>query len=929
MKTALFFSTMFLFASSLLAQHAQIKGTINDTINHQKTEHASVLLLHKKDSVLYQFTRSNENGNFTFNKADTGKYILLISESTYADYVDTLVVRDSSNINLGNISLTLKANILKEVVVRQQIAAMRMKGDTTEYVADSFKVAPGASVEDMLKKLPGVQVDKDGKITAQGEKVQKVLVDGEEFFGDDPTLATRNIQADAIDKIQMYDKKSDQATFTGIDDGQKNKTINLTLKADKKKGYFGKIDLASDFKNRWNNSAMVNNFKGKTKVSAYGIVSNTGKTGLDWNEQDKYGSGNNMEYNEDFGGFMMWSESDDFSSGSFNGQGVPKSWSGGINGSQKWDDEKQHANGSYKYTKLDVDGTSQTISQSLLPGDASFITRENSSFYSSRDRHSLNGLYEFQIDSSTSTKITATGYTGTSKSYNGYNSSNTNGSGVQVNNSNRFTTSDGNNQNLNVNAIFRKKFKKTGRSFSFNVNEIINNNASTGFLKAAINYYDSKTGDFLRDSITNQMKENNSKVNTLSAKAVYTEPLTKKLYLEMNYAIRSNISTSERLSFDSTNNGKYESLNPLYSNQYRFDVLTNTGGLAFRYNSKKVTASVGSDAGFTNFYQKDLLVDTAYTRRYVNFYPRANFTLKLEGNVRINLNYNGNTRQPSITQIQPLRDNTNPLFVYLGNSALKQSFSHQINLSFNKYNVFKERGISLWSSFNTTSHDIVTSQFTDTSTGKTTLQYINASGNYNYDAAVDLNGKLKKLNMYANINFGINGSQYSNIVNDVKNTTSNNAPSFGIGLSKNKEKKFDMWFNSRFNYNFSKSTIQQNFTTNYWTMEHQLNLNVSLPWHLVINTDFDYNIRQKTNVFTTNNNVFLWNAYFGRRLLKNEKAIIKITANDILNENKGFTRNINSNTLTQQSYTTLRRYFMLAFTWNFSKTPGGATTSNQ
>ncbi len=497
-----------------------------------------------------------------------------------------------------------------------------------------------------------------------------------------------------------------------------------------------------------------------------------------------------------------------------------------------------------------------------------------------------------------------------------------------MNNSNRFTTSNGDNQNLNANAIFRKKFKKIGRSFSFNVNEIINNNSSTGFLKATVNYYDPKTGDFVRDSITNQMKENVSKINTLSAKAVYTEPLTKKLYLEMNYAIRSNTSTSERLSFDSTNNGKYESLNPLYSNQYRFDVFTNTGGLAFRYNSKKVTASAGSDAGFTHFYQKDLLADTNYTRRYVNFYPRANLTLKLEGNTRFYLSYNGNTHQPSITQIQPLQDNTNPLLVYLGNSALKQSFAHQFNLSFNKYNVFKERGIFLWSSFNTTSHDIVTSQFTDTSTGKTTLQYINASGNYNYNANLGFNGKLKKLNMYANASFGMNGSQYSNIVNGIKNTTNNNAPSFSIGLSKNKEKKFDIWLNSQINYNFSKSTIQQNYTTNYWTMEHQLNANVSLPWHLVINTDFDYNIRQKTNVFTTNNNVFLWNAYFGRRLLKNDKAIIKITANDILNENKGFTRNINSNTLTQQSYTTLRRYFMLAFTWNFSKTPGGASSSS-
>ena len=646
---------------------AQISGTITDTINKQKLEHSSVLLLHAKDSVLYRFTRSDAQGNFIFNKADTDHYILLVTQNAYADFVDNITVTDSSAINIGNISMTLKANILKEVVVRQQIAAMRMKGDTLEYAADSFKVRQGASVEEMLKTLPGIQVDKDGKITAQGEKVQKVYVDGEEFFGDDPTLATKNIQADAIDKVQVFDKKSDQATFTGIDDGEKTKAINLTLKNSKKNGYFGKIDLGSNFKDRWNNSVMINNFKGKNKISAYGIISNTGKTGLDWDDQDKYGGGGNMQYDDDFGGFYMNSGDDEFSNGSYYGEGLPKSWSTGVNYSNKWNDDKASLNGSYKYNKLNSDGTGSTISQSLLPGDSYFINRETSNTFSSRDRHSANGIYDWQIDSSASVKVTATGYTGTSLSRSNYASYYTNSAGVKVNDNNRVTTSDGNNQNLNVNAIFRKKFKKLGRSFSLNLNEIYNHNTSNGLLKSLTNYYDTADGHFLRDSITNQMKINDNQVNTFVAKAVYTEPLAKKLFLEVNYAVRSNTSDSKRLSYDSSADNKYEALNTEYSNHYQFNVLTNTGGVALRYNGKKLTASAGSDAGFTNFYQKDLLLDTNYSRNYTNFFPKANVSYKFNGNTRLSMNYNGNTSQPSITQIQPVKDNTNTLFQYLGN----------------------------------------------------------------------------------------------------------------------------------------------------------------------------------------------------------------------------------------------------------------------
>ena len=343
---------LILTSISTQAQDASIKGIVTDTANAKKLENAVVSLLRRSDSVLVKFTRTNKSGEFNFTKLPAGDFVILISYPSFADFVDPIQLKSNSNEDAGSINLTLKAVLLKEIVIKQN-ATIRMRGDTTEYSADSFNVRPGATVEDLLKKMPGIQVDKDGKITAQGTDVEKVLVDGEEFFGDDPTIATRNLQADAIDKVQVFDKKSDQAAFTGIDDGQSKRTINLKLKEDKKKGYFGKLDAGAGLDDKWNTSAMFNRFRAKKKFSVYGIASSTGKTGLSWDERNTYGGGgDNMEYNDDFGGFMFFGGGDEFNNSNYYGEGIPKSWAAGMNYSNKFDDDKQNINGSYRFNKL-------------------------------------------------------------------------------------------------------------------------------------------------------------------------------------------------------------------------------------------------------------------------------------------------------------------------------------------------------------------------------------------------------------------------------------------------------------------------------------------------------------------------------------------------------------------------------------------------
>ncbi len=902
------------------AQTGSVKGVITDTINKQNLTNTSVSLLRQKDSVLYKYTRSNAKGNFEFKNLLPGEYLLFVTHPTYADYMDKIHVSDTSPVDLNSVMLTLKANILKEVIVRQQISAIRMKGDTTEFAADSFKVREGASVEEMLKKLPGIQVDKDGKITAMGEKVEKVLVDGEEFFGDDPTIATKNLQADAIDKVQVFDKKSDQSTFTGIDDGERSKTINLKMKDDKKKGYFGKLDLGVGLNDNWANSAMINSFRAKRKLSAYGIMSSTGKTGLDWQENSQFGSDNGPEFDDDFGGFVFYGSQDELNSSSFYGEGLPKSWAAGINYSNKFNDDKQSLNGSYRYNKLNTEGSGSTLSQ-LITGDKIFTTNETGKTFSSRQRNSINGTYEWNIDSSTSIKLKTTGYIGQNNSVSTNSSQAISELGVITNNSLRNYSKTGDNKNLQTTLLLRKKFKKPGRTIALNVEHFYNENDNEGFLYALIDTLNGEGN--LVSSITDQKKINNSNSNTLNSKFTYTEPLSKKVFVELNYALRNTNNNAELLSFNKDGSGKYEDLNDTFSNHYKFDVLTNSGGVSFKFNDKKVTFSAGSDIAIANFKQTDLFTNLKTERDFKNFFPRSSFTYKFNQSSRFSMSYRGNTKQPTINQIQPVSDNSNPLSITIGNPLLRQEFDHNINFNFNSFKVLSQRGFFTYGSVSLQQHAIVTNSFISDTSGKTIYQYINADGNYFYYAGGNYWLKLKKLN--ANLNFGLNlnGSQFASFVNNLKNTTTNLSPGINIGIGKDKEKKYNFYYNTNFSYDISTTTLINKVHTNYFTSQHNLNLTVQLPGKLEVNNEINATFRQKTELFDKNNNVFMWNGYIGRKLFKNDKGMIKIVAHDILNQNIGYSRQVTANQIIERNYQTLTRYFLLNFVWNFTKNPAG------
>lgn len=911
--------TLFFFSIHFAkAQDASIKGSVTDTSEKKNLFNSVVAVLRKSDSVLVGYTRSDRAGNFTLRKLPAGKAIIMVSHPTYADYIEETDLAQSANIDLGKIFLTQKSQLLQEVIV-SNAGAIRIKGDTTEYKADSFHLKAGATVEDLLKKLPGIQVDKNGKITAQGEAVQKVLVDGEEFFNDDPTIVTQNMLSDAVDKVQVYDKKSDQATFTGVDDGQKTKTIDLKLKDSRKKGYFGKAELGTDANRYWNNNIMLNAFKGKRKFSTFGIMSNTGKTGLNWQESNNYGTSSSMEMTDDGNIYFSFNGGDDFSNGSFYGEGLPKSWNAGALYSNKWDNDKLSLNTGYQYKKLNTEARGLTQSKYILP-DTLYYINDNGNNYSSRLRHTLNGTYEYQLDSSSSLKITAMGYSGKSVNMNNSYSENLDELGKFVNTSNRHTSSNADNKNLTTTLLYRKKFKKIGRTISLNLNQNYNETQSDGYLNAEYKYFDG-LGLVKKSEETDQQKIKDNSRSGVTGRVVYTEPLSKRAILEFNYSLsnnhgRSGITTLEKYPGTGV---KYENIIDSLSSDYSLNVLNNSAGINYRYSKpKKINLSFGGNISRADFLRRDMKVDSSVAYNFINFFPRANLNMTLPNGGNVYFNYSGSTTAPSIDQIQPIKDNSDLLNQRIGNPDLKQSFRQRFSLSYNTYKLLSQRSLYTSLNFSTISNDFSNINFVD-QLGRRISQPVNVQGNRSLSLYGYYGKKLKKPDMMIGMNVDLTNNRNTNFINALKNINNSINASVGPRIVFAKDKKYDFTYSPWVTYTRSTSSIRPDEPTKYFTQEHFVYASIFLPMKLEFVTDCTFSLRQKTDAFDKNTNAIKWNAHLDKKFLKKDAAILRLAAFDILDQNIGFQRNVNSNFMSERTYETIRRYFMLSVIWNFNK----------
>lgn len=913
------FCVQFLLPEAALAQ-AQLRGQIKDTAEKRSLPLSAIMLLRNQDSTLYQHTRAGENGNFSFNQLTPGKYVFFVSCPRFVDYSDTITIPAGGDINLGEIAMTPKAKILEMAVVKQKIAAMRWKGDTLVIKADSIKVADDASVEDLLKRIPGFQVDKNGNIKAMGEKVEKVLVDGEEFFGDDPTIATRNLDARAVNEVELFDKKSDQSVFSGVDDGSKIKTINLKLKEDRKKGYFGKIQAGSNGKELWDNSAMLNSFVGKRKISAYGVVSKTGKTGLSFGEKMNYGNTGGMETVSDGGGSFYISggfdDEDDDWDGRFSGNGIPKSWAGGINYNNKWNNDKQSLSGSYKYGKINTPASSTYRSQFILPDTLYYINSDSKNFSTSTTQK-LDMYSTLKVDSMSTLKFTVSAGRTENRSISNTNKESLNEELGFVNTNLSNNSNNGLVNSASGSVFYSRNFKKLRRNLTANASFNNRTQTSDGFLYSITKFYNGGLPSFA-DTI-DQKKIRDIDKQVFTAGITWSEPLTKKATAQISYTINSNNNHSVKNAYDNVN-GKYESLNTLNSSDFKQNELTNTVGLGYSVKLKKVFINAGNNFVFSNQKRADLKQATSRKYSFTNINPRLQFRYNANKYTNLSVFVNGYTSQPTPDQLQPQQENNDPLNIYVGNPSLKPAFMGYFNSWFNKYNEEAGTGINFSLNGNNSWNSIMAKQEFDAQGRRISTYYNQPGGNNRINFNGGYSKRITKSGLGVNMNAGWGLTHNTNFINGVQNK--NKTTTYSINPEIQFQGEDRIWSNAGVELGWNKSTsdINNAVRPEYRTNRTYLDFNYNIPKKFSIGTDISYNFREKATPNDANNEITTWNANATVKLGGKEKPFtLGLYVYDILNQNTGFSRSITATGINESVNEVLQRYWMLRLTWKFAK----------
>lgn len=914
-KITVTIAILFLFSFSSFSQKTNLSGILTDESEKTPIYNSVVALLTPKDSILYKFTRSDKEGKFNIKNVKTGTYILMTTHSQYADYLDSLAVKNNET-NLGTIALISKMKLLKEIIIKT--GSIRVKGDTTSYRASDFKVDANANVEELLKKLPGIQVDKNGTIKAMGEKVEKVLVDGEEFFGDDPGMAVKNLRADAVKEVQVFNKKSDQAEFTGIDDGEIKKTINLKLKEDKKKGYFGKIDAANqpftDADSRYNINSMLSSFKGKRKLSAFLLNGNTGQDGLNWQDSDKFGGRDDISMNMDDDGNVSyeWTGGNDEEPYIDTQNGFIKNTNAGLQYSNKWND-KQTLNLSPKFNKQIYTNNNSRITQTQV-GETQL--NENTSTVSNvnRGNFKLNATYDVKLDSVNSIKFTAKTNFYNTESDEFTNGTTTGNDGLLKNKQQKTFITKSDKQSLQANVLFKHKFVKERRTFSADGSWNMLNTNANNFLKSFNESYDEGVFSSRNDVDQNKIGEKTNQ--NLAINVTYTEPISKRFALQFGYQITHNTGESNYLTYDySEDSGKYDLIVESLSNQFRQTITTNRPNIKLSYNAKKINYSFGSGFGFTSFNLQDQTLNKEYKRHYTNFFPSANFSYKYKSNGNLRFSYQGATKQPTIDQLQPLRNNQDFFNQIVGNPNLKQSFTNSINISHNSYSILTESQFYQNISLRMTSNLISYNKDIDPESAKTITTPINTNGNFSGNFYFGYGFKVKKIDLYINLNPSLNYSKSVLSINNKINNSNTLNSGFSIYLNKFKEKKYEFSLNNNFSNN-RNSTSQNDEVKSFNTNNLALDIGVYFREKWKISTDYNLYSRQKTVDFQTNLTNQLWNARL-QRTFKNDEFTAYIMVRDILNKNIGIRRYVFENTIGEEQNDRLKRYAMVGFSWNF------------
>ncbi|KQR72171.1 outer membrane beta-barrel protein [Pedobacter sp. Leaf176] len=917
-QRAIFLALLFCGYFAQAQNTGAVNGRVINAKDNKPVDYATIAIKSLKDSSIVASGQSNPDGTFSFKNIPAGNYRIIAAFIGLKTTNKNITIAKAA-VNAGDISMADDGLDLNTVNVTGQVPTVVVKKDTLEYDAKSVKVRENAVVEDVLKKLPGVEVAKDGSIKAGGETVTRVKVDGKEFFGSDPLLATKNLPADMVDKIQVIDELSEQAQFTGVDDGSRSKILNITTKSGMKKGYFGNSTVGYGTNDRYDASLNVNKFNNDQQFSFIGQFNNVNKQNFGG------GGGQGNGFGGGGGGGRGFNIGGGNSSG---GGGITTTNAAGLNFGDTYKDGTQ-IQGSYFFNKASVFNEQTSNTQTLL-GNSSQNVNNYLNSNSDRTNHRFNFMIDTKLDSSTSIKIQPNvAYTeNDGLSLQNYVRNNVLGNGTTNTVGNQNFTTNNSTPAISNNILVRKKFKRRGRTLSLNINTSINDSDSDN-----INYIleNSAVNGVSTQKLTNQLNDLSSSNVTNTTRVVYTEPLSKTTSLELNYQNGINNSTSDRniLNFNSLT-GNFDIVDNTYSNHYENQTLTNAAGLSYTVTQKKYNWNIGVAGQQTNRENTNLTTGVTFTQNFINLTPSAQFRYNFSNSKRLFINYRGNTQQPSIDQIQPIPDNTNTQSVILGNPDLKPAFNNTLSIRYNNFAFAKMRFFAVFLNLTQTFNAFASSQSVisnpnDINFGKIASTFINVDGNYNGNANIVLGQPIlpnNKLNLNATLSG--NYSRGTNITNGIDNITNNWSLNNNYRFVTNLD-KLDLTAGIGGTVTRATYSATPNSNTRFFTLNPSFDVSYLFPGNIRLAVDLDY-IKNTGRGEGFNTDFTLVNAYISRQFFKN-RGTFKVAVNDALNQNQGISRTATANTITDLNYNVLKRYYMFSFTYSLTRI-GGRNVGN-
>jgi hypothetical protein len=902
MKRYLLYFLLFSSISSF-SQKFSISGSVQDTVAKGPLPNAIVMAIKLMDSTLVDFTRTNNEGIFKLKPLPIDTYQVVISHPKFAD-MGYFIFGDKKNLeyDFGKIILQPKNVSLDEVTIFAFKDPIYYKGDTLIYTADSFKTKANATVEDLLKKLPGLKVDKDGKITSQGKAVDKVLVDGDEFFGGDPTVATRNLNANSIESVQVYEKKSDDVANSSTGE-ETQKILNLKLKDEAKKGYFGKVSGASDFQKFYEGEALGNYFKKKLKISVFGLISNTPNSSFGWDDVYKYGLNNEFDRreNEDGGWSMTMTSSQP--------QGIPQNLKTGFYYTDKiFKNTKLNMN--YTYNNSMVNSKTTQKAQYFLT-DTSYTSDNIVESIQKNEAHAFNFGIEQRIDSLSdlyvTSKIKVLGSNTNSKDETDFLSSDN----IKTRNTSIYNSSKSSGYDIANNLKYIKRFKKKDRLLNISYNNTFSETNSDGILKTD-NYSYADSSVFLKS--VNQKKEGLNVNQSHIAGISYTEPITKKIKIEVSFDFMHYNSKQDKKAFNNIG-GEYNELDSTFTNNFINQKQINRAGLKFIYEVKKMRFTIGTKARNVYVNNNNIFKNQHITQNFNNILPFSTLRYKFSENKSLDIRYTTSSQNPTISQLQPVRDNSNPNFINIGNPNLLPTFMHSINLNFNSWKSISGKYTWMGLTYNFINNDMATATSYD-SIGRTVSQAINVNGNYNFNGYLGTSMPFFSKKLELGPNLWASYRENKSMINGLENKTQDIRSNVSLDIKLNLE-KFTAGISGYYSYNSAFSSLNNKSNTPYSSQGISGNVSAKLPKNFTIESDANYTINSKrSNGY--NINYLVWNASVSKIFFKKENFILGAYAYDILNQNISVDRDISSNVITDIKTNIISRYFLLKATFKFN-----------